>query len=509
MYTSRMFIKKGLSTVLASFVSVALVLSVPLSATAAPGITATIPMGGGTASVAISPDESTVYISRYFTKEIKVVDVATNTVTDSLSFPSLTGVVWSLAMSPDGNTLYAIEYSNGPQNNLLKIDLTQSPASIVSSVAVGRQVESMAITPDGTKVYAASQPDSTVVIVDTATMSVTATIGPFPSSISGQNLMNPQYVVVSPTGDYAYVSFAKRGGSSGVSGVVKIRTTDNTAVASITYSSSGTDLSVNAQYMAISADGNSLYVSNNKSNGGWIRKHNVAGADLVSTPVFEIPRPNSAIFASAVAVSHANDTLYGSFDNRIYFFSTVDGSTLGSVTGVSDSKSIQASKTPGSGWAYAASNSSDASQIGIALSPGWQELSTDGSSSLSSTVFSPVGFSGTPTYSISGTLPAGLSFNNANGVITGIATAALAATTFTITASDGTYSTTAKIRLTSTVPVPVPATARPATATPASTAPASTLARTGANIEWLMVAGLLVSIAGSGFLAFSRRKRQA
>jgi LPXTG-motif cell wall-anchored protein len=46
------------------------------------------------------------------------------------------------------------------------------------------------------------------------------------------------------------------------------------------------------------------------------------------------------------------------------------------------------------------------------------------------------------------------------------------------------------------------------TPTPAAaTAPASKLATTGANLEWLFVAGLLAVFAGSGFLAFSRRKR--
>jgi LPXTG-motif cell wall-anchored protein len=51
----------------------------------------------------------------------------------------------------------------------------------------------------------------------------------------------------------------------------------------------------------------------------------------------------------------------------------------------------------------------------------------------------------------------------------------------------------------------VPAT--PASTTPASATPATRLAATGANVEWLLVAGLLVAIAGSGLLAFSRRKR--
>jgi LPXTG-motif cell wall-anchored protein len=52
-----------------------------------------------------------------------------------------------------------------------------------------------------------------------------------------------------------------------------------------------------------------------------------------------------------------------------------------------------------------------------------------------------------------------------------------------------------------------PATTTPATTTPATTTPAAKLAATGANVEWLLVAGILVAIAGSGFIGLSRRKR--
>jgi LPXTG-motif cell wall-anchored protein len=45
----------------------------------------------------------------------------------------------------------------------------------------------------------------------------------------------------------------------------------------------------------------------------------------------------------------------------------------------------------------------------------------------------------------------------------------------------------------------------PTPAAPATTTP--TLAATGANVEWLFVAGLIAVVAGSGFLAVSRRKR--
>ena len=55
---------------------------------------------------------------------------------------------------------------------------------------------------------------------------------------------------------------------------------------------------------------------------------------------------------------------------------------------------------------------------------------------------------------------------------------------------------------------PAPAAAAPAAAAPATTATTSpTLATTGANVEWLIVSGLLAGMAGSGFLALSRRKR--
>jgi LPXTG-motif cell wall-anchored protein len=60
---------------------------------------------------------------------------------------------------------------------------------------------------------------------------------------------------------------------------------------------------------------------------------------------------------------------------------------------------------------------------------------------------------------------------------------------------------------TTTPATTTPATTTPATTTPATTTPAARLATTGATVEWLMVTGLLVAIAGSGLLAFSRRKR--
>ena len=49
----------------------------------------------------------------------------------------------------------------------------------------------------------------------------------------------------------------------------------------------------------------------------------------------------------------------------------------------------------------------------------------------------------------------------------------------------------------------------PTTTTTTTTTTTPTLAKTGANVEWLMVAGLIAVSAGAGFLTVIRRKRTA
>jgi LPXTG-motif cell wall-anchored protein len=59
---------------------------------------------------------------------------------------------------------------------------------------------------------------------------------------------------------------------------------------------------------------------------------------------------------------------------------------------------------------------------------------------------------------------------------------------------------------------PIPPQATPTstpTAAPATAVPVAALATTGANLEWLIFAGLLTAIGGSGLLVFSRRKRNS
>lgn len=93
------------------------------------------------------------------------------------------------------------------------------------------------------------------------------------------------------------------------------------------------------------------------------------------------------------------------------------------------------------------------------LAPGTQTVTGRvGAAITATTAFTSTGLS-TPFFSIAPALPAGLTFNSSTGVLSGTATAAKDATTYVVTAADGTNYAIATMRLTITaVPVMTPAT---------------------------------------------------
>lgn len=128
------------------------------------------------------------------------------------------------------------------------------------------------------------------------------------------------------------------------------------------------------------------------------------------------------------------------------------------------------------------------------------------------TVTSPVSGGGAVSYSVESAGTSACTVNSSTGALTATAagTCVIRATAAAVNGTPSYYaaSTSSTFTFTANVastPTPTP-TPTPTTA-PASTTPAATLATTGANSEWLIFAGLLAAIAGSGFLAFSRRKR--
>jgi LPXTG-motif cell wall-anchored protein len=129
--------------------------------------------------------------------------------------------------------------------------------------------------------------------------------------------------------------------------------------------------------------------------------------------------------------------------------------------------------------------------------------------SQAATVTTPNTGGGAISYSVVDAGSSGCTVNSSTGVITrtAIGDCRVRATAAAVTGSY--YSAYKEVTFSfSVTATPTPTTAPAATATPTPTvAPLARLATTGANLEWLLVAGLLAVIAGSGFIAFSRRKR--
>lgn len=83
------------------------------------------------------------------------------------------------------------------------------------------------------------------------------------------------------------------------------------------------------------------------------------------------------------------------------------------------------------------------------LAPSTQTVSaTVGAAITATTAYTATEIPGTKTFSVTPALPAGLTLNTSTGVVSGTPTATQAATTYTVTASDGTASATATIAIT-------------------------------------------------------------
>jgi YVTN family beta-propeller protein len=128
----------------------------------------TIPTGKGPQDVCIAPDGKSAYVTNGLEDSITVVDLDHLKVTGKLTPANLkspTGV----AMTPDGKKLYV----GARGANLL---LALSPAGQVLKEIAVADPSTVAISPAGRRAYVASDSTQSVLVLDTATDAVVATI---------------------------------------------------------------------------------------------------------------------------------------------------------------------------------------------------------------------------------------------------------------------------------------------------------------------------------------------
>ncbi len=124
-----------------------------------------IEVGYAPYGVAVSPDGDTVYVT---SKEngISMIDAAANTLTGNIPV-----FVDTLAVSPDGKKLYGLSRD---EETLMSIDIASG--SILDSVEVGLAPHGIAVNNEGTRIYVSSLDDGTVRVIDALSMGVIATV---------------------------------------------------------------------------------------------------------------------------------------------------------------------------------------------------------------------------------------------------------------------------------------------------------------------------------------------
>ena len=159
-------------------------------------------IGGVVTGVAVSPDGSRVYVSngqRY----ISVFDAQTAEHITDIRIGRASAVPVSVSISPDGTRAYILLYSLGTSmvgvidlvtNTVIDVDPGQPD---IQNILVGVGSRGLALSPDGTRAYAANGGAKTVSIIDTATYTVLADV---------EVGVTARGVAVSPDGSRLYIT---------------------------------------------------------------------------------------------------------------------------------------------------------------------------------------------------------------------------------------------------------------------------------------------------------------
>jgi YVTN family beta-propeller protein len=186
-----------------------------------------------------SQDGKTAYISNTNSQSISVVDTATGTVKATVS----TGFnEQQLAISADGTRLYAASFEYAYVSHFVAIDTATN--TVVNSLQFSGILEGLAASPDGTKVYTSvlsGSPYVGVVAIDTTSFKIT----PVNSALGTD-------VALTPDGKQLWVPFT----NGGVGTVVVINSSNNQVITTIQLPSN-----VFPNFVKITPDGTEAWVT--------------------------------------------------------------------------------------------------------------------------------------------------------------------------------------------------------------------------------------------------------
>ena len=159
-----------------------------------------ISVGDNPYFVAVTPDSAKAYVSGTdpaipANGYITIIDVATNGILANLS--TLTPNPQQILVHPNGQTVYVVHnISIAPGGKVTVIDVASN--TVTTTMPAGLSSWSMALTPDGQKLYVSNKDDPNITVYNTATNTLITTIS---LPIGSQ----PFNIAVSPDGQYGYV----------------------------------------------------------------------------------------------------------------------------------------------------------------------------------------------------------------------------------------------------------------------------------------------------------------
>jgi YVTN family beta-propeller protein len=235
------------------------------------------------------------YVVNRFDQTVVAIDLSTNTVTASIPTGlNNVGAGGGIAISPDGNHVYETTFQNLPGNptsNVLVIDTATNTVAATISVPGALRP---AVSPDSSRVYVASNLNTggSVVVIDAATNSVVGSLA-IPASA------HPYWVL--PTATQIYVSDLVSGD------IYVVDPATNTLITTIPeVPPTGTYNQFGAFCMALSPDGSRLYANHGGSRGMFSAIDTATNVRLTTVenigtmPVFAITTDGSTLYAIGI-----------------------------------------------------------------------------------------------------------------------------------------------------------------------------------------------------------------
>jgi YVTN family beta-propeller protein len=132
------------------------------------------PVDGEPTAIASRPDGKEVWVAVYQNQHLEVIDTATKTRSTTPRIPPCLGAqVTGVAMSPCGDKVYATTYGpSGPTSPGVVHVHDVSTRERVATVTVGNGPVSLVVTPDCKEVYVANEQSGTVSVIATSTYEV-------------------------------------------------------------------------------------------------------------------------------------------------------------------------------------------------------------------------------------------------------------------------------------------------------------------------------------------------